>query len=375
MTYIAFIAASEIPSITANSIQVMKTVQAFAQLGHRVRLIVPGSSPVAWPQLKERYGLLTPFEITWLPVKPGLRRYDLAWAAVSQARRLKVDLVYTWMLQGAWIALMQRKPVALELHDRITGRIAPLLFRQILGWPGKKRLLPITHALLAALEKEFRVTIPAKQVVVSPDGVDLERYAGLPDAPSARQALSLPEMPTAVYTGHFYAGRGTGLLFDLAQANQGIHFLWVGGRAADVALWSERLHTAGIDNVTLTGFVDNARIPLYQAAGDVLLMPYGRIVSTSSGGNTADICSPMKLFEYMAAGRAILSSDLPVLHEVLSPANAVFCPADEPSAWSSALNALISDASRREALARQARSDVARYTWQERAQRSIEGLI
>jgi hypothetical protein len=36
-------------------------------------------------------------------------------------------------------------------------------------------------------------------------------------------------------------------------------------------------------------------------------MPFGKIVSVSGGGNTADICSPMKMFEYMAAGRAILT--------------------------------------------------------------------
>ena len=35
----------------------------------------------------------------------------------------------------------------------------------------------------------------------------------------------------------------------------------------------------------------------------------------------------MKMFEYMAAGRAIVSSDLPVIREVLNERNAVFCKA------------------------------------------------
>ena len=41
----------------------------------------------------------------------------------------------------------------------------------------------------------------------------------------------------------------------------------------------------------------------------------------------------MKMFEYMAAGRAILSSDLPVLREVLNEENAILLPPDEPAAW------------------------------------------
>lgn len=372
---IAFIAASAVPFNAANSIQVMKTCQAFAQLGHLVHLMVPGSQAVEWSYLKDFYGLSTPFEITWLTISPRLRRYDLAWKAVRLARRIKADLVYTWMLQAAWLGLWQRLPVMLELHDRITGQIGPILFRQILAQRGKKRLLPITRALLIALEQEFEVNLPPELVVVSPDGVDLERYAGLPDPQAARKALGLQERPTAVYSGHFYAGRGMGLLFDLAQSNPQINFLWVGGHPADIAMWKQRLQSAGVDNVFLPGFVENARLALYQAAGDVLLMPYGNAVSTSGGGNTADICSPMKMFEYMAAARAILSSDLPVLHEVLNPTNAVFCPVDEPVIWSTALNALIADTNRRITLGQQAQRDVTRYTWRVRAQHALEGFF
>jgi glycosyltransferase involved in cell wall biosynthesis len=372
---IAFIAASAVPFNAANSIQVMKTCQAFAQLGHLVHLVVPGSQAGEWSSLKDFYGLSTPFEITWLTVAPHLRRYDLAWKAVRLARRIKADLVYTWMLQVAWLSLWQRLPVMLELHDRITGQIGPTLFRQVIDSRGKKRLLPITQALLNALQQEFKVTFPPGLAVVSPDGVDQERYVGLPEPPAARLALGLPECPTAVYTGHFYAGRGLGLLFDLAQSNPQINFLWVGGRLADIAMWKQRLQSAGVDNVFLPGFVENARLALYQAAGDVLLMPYGRSVSTSSGGNTADICSPMKMFEYMAAGRAILSSDLPVFHEVLNPTNAVFCPVDEPVVWSTALNALIADTNRRITLGQQAQRDVALYTWRVRAQHALEGFF
>ena len=118
----------------------------------------------------------------------------------------------------------------------------------------------------------------------------------------------------------------------------------------------------------------NERIPLYQSAAEVLLMPYQSTVATSSGGNTAAVCSPMKMFEYMAAGRAILSSDLPVLHEVLDASMAVFCTMEDPCAWESALGELLNDEKRRKALGECARLAVEQYSWVRRAQRVLEGF-
>ena len=112
-------------------------------------------------------------------------------------------------------------------------------------------------------------------------------------------------------------------------------------------------------------------MPLYQAAGDVLLMPYERAISGSSGGNSAEICSPMKMFDYLACGRPILASDLPVFHEVLNERNAVFCPPQDSVAWRKALELLLKDADRRQRLGKQAKADAARYTWRSRAERAL----
>jgi glycosyltransferase involved in cell wall biosynthesis len=129
-----------------------------------------------------------------------------------------------------------------------------------------------------------------------------------------------------------------------------------------------------LKNVLMTGFIENQKLPLYQAAADILLMPYERSVAVSGGGDTADVCSPMKMFDYMAAGRAIISSDLPVLQEVLNEQNAVFCSPEAPDQWEQALGDLLANAARREALGQQARRDVENYTLQARARRALEGF-
>jgi glycosyltransferase involved in cell wall biosynthesis len=373
---IACVSTSQVPSSTANSIQLMKVCHALAGSptagDHRqVCLWTPGQVAAPWEKLSDYYGLSQPFELRWLPSRPVFRRYDFALRAVQQARAWGADLVYTWLLPAAVLALQARLPVVLELHDLPTGSFGPRLFRYFIKHPGKKRLLVITHALSHRLGVENG---SALDVQIAPNGVELECYAGLPDASEARRQLGLAENLTAVYTGHLYAGRGIDLLAGLAGALPSITFLWVGGRPAEVAAWKEKLAGLGIRNVLLTGFIENRRLPLYQAAGDVLLMPYERAIAGSSGGNSADICSPMKMFDYLACGRAILTSDLPVIHEVLNDANACFCPPEDLPAWTKALAGLLQDTPRRQALAAQAGCDSARYSWQARALRAVEGF-
>lgn len=371
---IACITTSQIPSSTANSIQAMKVAQSLAQVGGAVGVWSPGSNAVDWDNLAAHYGLTTPFEVTWVPARRLFKRYDFTLAAMNRARDWGADLIYTWLIQVALLAVWNGMPVVLELHDRPTGKLGPRMYRAFLNHPGRKRTLVITGALQRALEQAYQHSFSAEEIRVAPNGADLERYEDLRDATMARHQLGLPQGPTAVYSGHFYAGRGLDLLFALARRLPEVNFLWVGGRPEDVTRWRTKLEQAGVSNVLLTGFVENRRLPLYQAAGDVLLMPYERSIAGSSGGNSVEICSPMKMFEYMAVGRAMIASDLPVLHEVLDDCNAVFCPPEDVDAWSAALRALLDDPNRRGQLAGQARSDILRYTWRARAERALEGM-
>jgi glycosyltransferase involved in cell wall biosynthesis len=259
----------------------------------------------------------------------------------------------------------------LELHGPPEGKLGPILYRLFLASPGKKRLLPISRALLAMLGETTR----RASHVISPNGVDLERYRDLPSPSAARQSLGLADAPTVGYTGHLYTGRGTSILAELARRFPRVQFLWVGGRPEEVDSWRERLAAEGVANVTLTGFIENSLLPPYQSACDILLMPYERIIAGSSGGNSAAYCSPMKMFEYMACGRAIISSDLPVLHEVLDERNAVLCPPEDVDAWAAALENLLGSPGQRQALAHRAQADVHAYTWVERARRALDGFF
>ena len=235
-----------------------------------------------------------------------------------------------------------------------------------------------TSALRNALERSTQLQFKNESLLIAPNGVELEKYEGLPNPPEARHQLNLPEGLTVGFTGHIYPGRGADLLFELAKKMKDINFLWVGGTPELVKFWRGKLREAKLSNVTMTGFVNHEKIPLHQAASDVLLMPYSRSIEGSSGQDIAEVINPMKMFEYMASGRAIISADLPSIREVLNNRNAVFCePADtgKREVWKLEIEALLADGARRLELGDQARRDVQRLTWVKREENIMRVII
>lgn len=371
---IGYIAPSTLPSQTANSVQVMKVCQALTQLGNEVHLLVPAGQPTSFADLQRYYGVDTEFKITWMKASPSLRKLDFAWNAVSAARRKNVDLVYTRLVWVALISLKRGLPVILEMHEVPGGRFSPWLYRRYLASRGKKLTVFITRALQQLIETNLQLHHDELEICIAPDGVDLERYENLPDAASARKLLGLQEQLTALYSGGFFPGRGIENLFTLAQRFPQVHFVWIGGKPDQVSEWQKKLSAAGVKNVLLTGYISNSELPLYQAAADILLMPYQRKVAGHSGGDIAQVTSPMKLFEYLASGRAILTADLPVLREVLNESNAAFYPPDDLNAFFTQFDRLVQEPAKRQLLASQAKQDARVYNWKERMQKILSSF-
>jgi glycosyltransferase involved in cell wall biosynthesis len=372
---IAVITNSRIPSLTANSIQAMKVCDALAELGHELKVLAPAEVQAAeWTELARHYGLRHRFSLQWLPSIRLLKRFDFVWYAQVAAQRFHPDLIYTWLPQSAALALGRGYPVVLEMHANVTGWLGAWWLRRFWSSGVRQRLLVTTYALRKALERSTGRHFPDGNVQVASNGVDLERYANVREPAQARRELDLKEGMTVGFAGHFYAGRGLDLLFQLARDLPNVNFLWVGGTAEAVEYWRSTLNAAGVRNVTLTGFVDNSRLPLYQEAADVLLMPYGKSISASSGQEIADVINPMKMFEYMAARRPIITADLPVIREVLDETRAVFCPPGDADAWKNAIERLSSDGRKRATLAANARREVEKHTWLARAEHALDGL-
>ena len=376
---IALITNSRIPSLTANSIQAMKVAQALMQLNHDVKMFAPKETEaVSKDSLLTHYGLKLAPEIEFLPSIKGFKRLDFILHAQNAAKNFGADLIYTWLPQSAVLGLWSGYPVILEMHADNSGLLGVWWMRQFWKSKGKKLMTVTTSALKNALEKSTNLKLNHEAVLIAPIGVELERYVNLPSPSEARHQLNLKQGLTLGFTGHIYAGRGADLLFELAKQMPQINFLWVGGTPELVEHWRNKLNEADIKNVTMTGFVKHDVIHLHQAASNILLMPYSSSISASSGQDIAEVINPMKMFEYMAAGRAILCADLPSIREVLNEGNCVFVSAESREQrvenWKVEIEKLLANESLRVKLGNQARKDVESFSWVKREERILNNF-
>ena len=374
---IALITNSRIPSLTANSIQAMKVAQALMQLGHDLRMFAPAEvEPATHESLLTHYGLRLSPRLELLPSIKRIKRFDFIFHAQRAAQNFGAELIYTWLPQSAVLGLWSGYPVVLEMHADNSGKLGAWWMRQFWKSNGRKVMTVTTSALRNALERSTKLQFKKEAVLLAPNGVELEKYDGLPNPVEARRQLNLPDGLTVGFTGHIYPGRGADLLFALAKEMPRVNFLWVGGTPELVAHWRGELQRAQMTNVTMTGFVKHESIPLYQAAADILLMPYSRSIQASSGQDIAEVINPMKMFEYMAAGRAIVSADLASIREVLNEGSAVLVEAGNFEKWKVEIESLLSDEPRRLALGIQARNAlrVSKLAWVKREEMVMERI-
>ncbi len=286
----------------------------------------------------------------------------------------KSDVIYTWALQAACFANLQNIPTAMEFHDFPMGFIGPKLFKLFLYLKTKKLIMTTTLALAKGIEERFNLRIDQDIMLIAPNGTDPERYKSLPGPEKARKFLGLKKGFTVGYTGHFYPGRGMNLLTEVARSMPKVNFLWVGGQEKDISPRQAELKTQSINNVTITGFIPNSRLPMYQAAADILVMPYGKIIEGSSGGNIARVINPMKMFDYLSTGRPIIASNLPVFHEVLNEKFAIFCDPENENEWISTIEKLYKNGNLRSSMQKYALEAAKSYSWKNRARVSIKRL-
>jgi glycosyltransferase involved in cell wall biosynthesis len=148
-------------------------------------------------------------------------------------------------------------------------------------------------------------------------------------------------------------------------------FLVYGG---DIDTVARLKRTVTSQNLRFSGHIPHPRALQTMRSVDVLLMPYQTQVSIGvDGHDTGQWMSPMKMFEYMSTGVPIISSDLPVLREVLVHGkNCLFAVPDDPASWTAALDQLNEDPALAARIGKTAYKDYdGEYTWLKRARRII----
>jgi glycosyltransferase involved in cell wall biosynthesis len=164
------------------------------------------------------------------------------------------------------------------------------------------------------------------------------------------------------------------MILELAKRNHSSSFIVAGGEPPAVSTWRDKASSAGLDNIRFLGFVPNQDLPQVQAAADLFLMPHELRVIDSSGSDIAPFTNPMKAYEYMAVGKPILASELPIIRELLNDKIAVLVEPEDIDAWDQAFKRIQQDQALQKRLGDAARKHVQQFSWKARSERILAGL-
>ncbi len=373
---LSYFAVAKVPGERAHSIQIAKTCEALARRLDELELVVPRLGPRterrSAPRRVRRVRLCAPNFLPlgrWAPAWLMRVLFDVqsvTFALVTVARSLLLRRFDAYYTRSPFVALafalaFGRRAV-LELHLPPAGPLRRWLLRLCRVF--RCRFVAISDALRHRTADSLRAR--PDEIGVAHDGYDPAAFARAADRTEARRRLRLPDETFVIC----YVGSAATL-----GAAKGVRFIAEAYRQA--ALPEAMLLLIGIERKGAPSRTEGIRclnrIPQEEIAS-VLKACDCAVMSFPEDAAYARAMSPLKLFEYMAAGLPILAPDLPNLREVLDESCALFVPLTDAAALAEGMRRLRSDAALRSRLGAGAAERAPTYTWDTRAERLLRFL-
>ncbi|MDE2515497.1 MAG: glycosyltransferase family 4 protein [Rhodospirillales bacterium] len=367
-----------IQSRDGQSVHVEALIAALRAQGHEVQVVGPGfyeradfggeSRLVA--AIRARLPAMLGEIAEILYNIPATRRLDAA------CRAFRPDAIYErynlYYLAGLRVARRHRLPLLLEVNAPIAAerarfgalalrRIARLLENRV--WRGAARVLAVTEVLKQDIVATAGLD-PARVAVIH-NGIHPEAFADLARDPGREGRIVLG------FVGFVRGWHGLDTV--IAQMGSGssgsgasehdtaLSLVVVGDGPARPALEAQAAAAGLAGRVRFTGLAPRAQIPALVAGFDIALQP-----------SAVAYASPLKIFEYMAAGCAIVAPDQPNIREILADGETalLFAPGDAAAMWQ-AVRRLAGDAALRTRLGDAAKAEIAArdFTWEGNARR------
>jgi len=365
-----------IRSKDGQAVHLEELVRAMRKQGHTVRIVGPAAFANAEfgyePGVLAKAKMLLPawlYEIAELCYNvPAFARL---WAAYLNFRP---DFVYErynlYCVAGIWLKKLTSIPILLEVNAPLASerrRYGGLAFPEVARaleewtWRNASTVLPVTKVLADGIQN---AGIPPVQIEVIPNGIDPERFESASSAEAAKAEIGVAGKVVVGFAGFARDWHRLDTIIALLARPSlpvNVHALIVGEGPAIEKL-KVLSHDLGVaDRVTFAGLIPRDAVPKFVAAFDIALLP-----------SCVAYCSPLKLFEYMALGKAIVAPDQPNIREILSPGSSalLFAPGAEESMGKAVLQ-LVSNEALRDRLGRAARSLISArdLTWQRNSER------
>jgi glycosyltransferase involved in cell wall biosynthesis len=356
-------------------------VQAFRDLGHEVDVVALVEADLTSGTKVRRKGwkALVNYSPKWLYELMRLA-YNL-YGYILLARKVrakKPDFIYErYSLNtfcGIWASQRFNMPLILEVNAPLSYEesvLGNLVFRRLARLSEKWICSNSTWTIVVSgvmRELFVREGVPAKKLVVMPNGVDLQQFHQDMSRDTVRQRYSLNGKSVIGFVGWFRPWHGLEMLLSIFHehklAEKGARLLLVGDGPSysDIYRYAEKYDL--LSAVIFTGAVKRQKIADYVGAMDIAVQP-----------SAPEYACPMKLFEYMGAAKCIVAPDQPNIREILTnDVNSfLFRPGDRDELAAVLLKAL-SDPSRREILGIRAYSTIyeRQFLWSANAKKVLQ---
>lgn len=372
MRKLLYIANLRLPTEKAYGIQIAKMCEAFASEDVEVILIYPFRKTPITDDFNIYYSVKNNFKIKmlWAPdfYFPGkLDRASVLLKDFISGITLAIyglfsgaDIIYSRDEWPLYFLSFLKKNLVYESH-RFSER------RGIFY----KRFKNLKTIVITKQSKEdlIKIGFKTENILVAPDGVNLEEFNINLSKEQARTKVGLPpDRKIAMYTGHLFEWKGANVLLETARKLPDVLFVFVGGMEHDIKKFREEAKS--LNNVLILGQRPHKEIPAYLKAADVLVLP-------NSGKEEISryYTSPLKMFEYMASGRPIVASKLSSISEILNDRNSVLVKPDDVDSLMAGIKKLLDNKAFGEELAKKALEDVQNYAWQKRAAKILDFII
>ncbi len=361
-----------------SAVHIRELVGALERAGHEVRMVGPDIDQSAG--FGKSSGLVSLLRRV-LP-KAVLEVMELchAWLCMRRltaaAKAFQPDIVYEryniYYPAAAWLKQRTGLPYLLEVNAplyeerrRYDGLGLPFLARwsENKAWSEAGALLPVTMVLADRIRDRVGDNVP---MTVIPNAIRQEIHDHPPDGRAVVRRYGLEAKIVLGFTGFMRAWHGLDRVIELIAGPEmpaNLALLAVGDGPVRRDLEKQAAALGISDRVIFTGLVPRDEIGEHVAAFDIALQP-----------DVTDYASPLKLFEYLSLGCAVIAPDRPNIREILTHEhNAVLFNPDAPDAMEIALDRLCQDQALRQRLSSAARATIEQkqLTWEANAARVI----
>ena len=319
MKKINYVHFSSIPSSLPSSLQVIKTCENLSKNNYNVTLIKPGTGNKKF-SIKKYYGLKHEVDIKEFSsidsFPQGLKFYLYSFYCLFFIVKIKDSITISRSYFICYLLLLFRQKVILEIHHDITGesRVTKFILKY-LNFLNNKNLLNIV-AVTRSVKNLFvnKYKVKSKKITVLPSGSSIKI--------NLKPNLNYNKRMKIGYFGSISPSKGINTIIKLSKIDRDNDYYIYGGLKNEI----NKLRKKNTNkNLYLNENVPYINLTKIMIKMDILTIPYTKKIK--SAGEVDDISkytSPLKLFDYLAVGKMIISSDLKVLREVISSKNALF---------------------------------------------------